>query len=140
MKNTFPRIEMPEDLRRKIVEVARQFRKEPTKSEDLLWQELRGKKLEGVKFRRQQPVGPFVVDFYASSLHLVVEVDGEIHKTQQEADRERQNILEQLGLTVLRLSADLVEIDISSSLDLISKTISKLRIVYELPYEKGDEN
>ena len=131
MKNTFPRIEVPEDLRRKIVEVARQFRKEPTKSEDLLWQELRGKKLEGVKFRRQQPVGPFVVDFYASSLHLVVEVDGEIHKTQQEADRERQNILKQLGLTVLRLSADQVEIDISSSLDLISETISKLRILNE---------
>jgi len=140
MKNTFPRIEVPEDLRRKTVEVARQFRKEPTKSEDLLWQELRGKKLEGVKFRRQQPVSPFVVDFYASSLHLVVEVDGEIHKTQQEADRERQNILEQLGLTVLRLSADQVEIDISSSLDLISETISKLRIINELPHEKGDEN
>jgi len=43
MKNTFPRIEVPEDLRRKTVEVARQFRKEPTKREDLLWQELRGK-------------------------------------------------------------------------------------------------
>jgi len=70
----------------------------------------------------------------------VVEVDGEIHKTQQEADRERQNILEQLGLTVLRLSADLVEIDISSSLNLISETISKLRIINELPHEKGDEN
>lgn len=103
------RLEVPESLRRKMVEVARQFRKEPTHSEDILWQSLRGKKLDGVKFRRQQPIGPFIVDFYAPAHRLVVEVDGPIHEIQKEADQERQQLLEQLGLFVLRLTAAEVE-------------------------------
>ena len=103
------RLEVPESLRRKMVEVARQFRKEPTRSEDILWQSLRGKKLDGVKFRRQQPIGPFIVDFYAPAYRLVVEVDGQIHEIQKEADQERQQLLEQLGLFVLRLTAAEVE-------------------------------
>ena len=63
MKNDFPRFEVSPEIRRKTLEIAREFRKEPTKSEDILWQALRGKKMDGIKFRRQQPVGYFVVDF-----------------------------------------------------------------------------
>lgn len=109
MKTDYPRLEISVDLRRKMVEVAREFRKEPTPSEDILWQSLRGKKLDGIKFRRQQPIGPFVVDFYAPALRLVVEVDGLIHEYQQEADQARQALLEQLGLVIIHLSADEVE-------------------------------
>ena len=57
MKNDFPRIVVPPEIRRRMVEIAREFRKEPTKSEAILWEALRGKKLDGIKFRRQQPVG-----------------------------------------------------------------------------------
>jgi very-short-patch-repair endonuclease len=64
MKNDFPRMEVSESIRRKMEEVARQFCKEATESEKILWQALRGKKLDGLKFRRQQPIGLFVVDFY----------------------------------------------------------------------------
>ena len=94
MKNDFPRLVVPPEIRRRMVEVAREFRKEPTKSEAILWEALRGKKLDGIKFRRQQPVGYFLVDFYNSFYRLVVEVDGPIHDNQVEADRARQDILE----------------------------------------------
>ena len=50
-------------LRRNMVEVAQAFRKAPTRGEAILWSALRGKRIGGVKFRRQQPIGPFVVDF-----------------------------------------------------------------------------
>lgn len=125
-KDAYPRLTIPTTLRRKMVEIARQFRKEPTQSEAILWQGLRGKKLDGVKFRRQQPIGPFVVDFYAPSLRLVIEVDGLIHETQKEADRTRQDILEELGLNVLRLPADLVEKNLGESLSRINTKIAEL--------------
>ncbi|HEX9839738.1 MAG TPA: endonuclease domain-containing protein, partial [Anaerolineales bacterium] len=97
MKNNYPRLQDNPQLRRRMTEIARDFRKEPTKSEAKLWQALRGKKLDGIKFRRQQPVGPFIVDFYNSVYRLVIEIDGSIHDSQFEADKNRQNILEELG-------------------------------------------
>lgn len=92
-----------------MMKVAREFRKEPTKSEAILWQALRGKKLDGIKFRRQQPMRPLIVDFYNSVYRLVAEIDGSIHDSQFEADKNRQGALEELGLNVLRLRADFVE-------------------------------
>jgi very-short-patch-repair endonuclease len=98
---------------------ARDFRKNPTSSEALLWQVLRGKQLTRIKFRRQQPIGPFVVDFYAPSVRLVIEIDGAVHQQQQEADQARQRVLESLDLKVLRFSASQVESDIDSVLSAI---------------------
>lgn len=129
MKNDFPRLEVPESLRRKMVEVARQFRKEPTKSEELLWQALRGKKLDGLKFRRQQPIGSFVVDFYNSNYRLVIEIDGPIHEYQKHADQERQTILEMLGLNILRIKAELVESDMNTVLKTIRAKIRELEAI-----------
>jgi very-short-patch-repair endonuclease len=128
MKNDYPRMEIPKDLQRRMIEIARQFRKEPTKSEKLLWHELRGRKVNQIKFRRQQPIGSFVVDFYAPSIRLVIEVDGSIHDQQIEADFARQEILELLGFKVLRLSAHQVENDISACLEKISSVIKELVI------------
>ena len=134
MKNDFPKIENSPELRRKMIEVARQFRKAPTKSEAILWNALRGKKLDGIKFRRQQPAGLFVVDFYNSVYRLVVEVDGSIHDSQFEADQERQSILEALGLHVLRIKAELIEKDLFSALEMIRIKIEELKThVNEFP-------
>jgi adenine-specific DNA-methyltransferase len=94
-----------------MVALARQFRKEPTLSEALLWQHLRRKQLDGYKFRRQQPIGPFVVDFYCAPARLVVEVDGPIHEHQRAADVRRQELLESLGLRFVRVTAHQVETD-----------------------------
>jgi very-short-patch-repair endonuclease len=126
MKRDFPRLEVSESLRRKMVEAARQSRKAPTKSEELLWQALRGKKLDGLKFRRQQPIGLFVVDFYNSNDRLVIEVDRPIHNHQKYADQERQAMLEMLGLNILRIKAELVESDLNSALEKIRIKIKEL--------------
>ncbi|WP_448542898.1 endonuclease domain-containing protein [Roseiflexus sp.] len=99
-----------------MTEVARQLRRQATKSEEILWQALRGAKLEGRKFRRQQPIGCFVVDFFCAAERLIVEVDGAVHDSQQELDRERQRLLESLGLRFLRLSAHAVETDLAGCL------------------------
>jgi very-short-patch-repair endonuclease len=127
MKNDFPRIVVAPEIQRKMIELAREFRKEPTQSEDILWQALRGKKLDGIKFRRQQPIGYFVVDFYNSVYRLVVEVDGLIHESQQEADASRQQILEELGLNVLRIKAEVVEKNLPMTLNLIRDRIQKIQ-------------
>ena len=97
---------MPEHaLRRREFETfyARQMRNNPTKAEHLLWQILRRKGL-GVRFRRQQPMGPFVVDFYCSAARLVIELDGEQHATEENRryDEERTGELERLQCRVLR--------------------------------------
>lgn len=103
-------------LRTTMTGAARGLRQRATPSEALLWQALRNKQLGGRRFRRQQPIGPFVVDFFCAAEQLVVEVDGPIHDRQGEADAERQQILEALGYRVLRLSAELVETDLAATL------------------------
>ncbi len=125
MKNNFPRIEVSPEVRRKMIEIAREFRKEPTEGEKILWGALRGKKLDGIKFRRQQPIGYFVVDFYASAFRLVIEVDGPIHDYQLEADKARQDILEELGLTVLRIKTEVIEQHLPIALHMIQNMIQE---------------
>ncbi len=97
-------------------QLARQQRVEPTPAEDTLWEWLRGKQLEGLKFRRQQPIERFIVDFYSSELRLVIEVDGEIHQYTQAEDAIRQAYLESIGLRVLRFTNDEVLRDVKSVL------------------------
>jgi len=133
MKNDFPRIHVPPEVKRKMIEIAREFRKEPTEGEKILWGALRGKKLDGIKFRRQQPVGYFVVDFYSSVYRLVVEVDGPIHDRQVEADKARQDILEELGLVVFRIKTDIVEKNLSVALDMIRKRIQEIKQNQNIP-------
>ena len=103
---------------------ARQMRKEPTRSESLLWSALRNRRLASRKFRRQHPVGRFILDFYCDEERLAVEVDGPVHETQRQADGERQQILESMGIRFLRLPAALVEGDLPAALAAIQRTLS----------------
>ena len=128
MKNNFPRIVVSPEIRRKMVEIAREFRKEPTAGEKILWGALRGKKLDGIKFRRQQPIGYFVVDFYASAFRLVVEIDGPIHDQQVEADKARQDILEELGLIIFRIKTEIPEKNLPLALNMIHKRIQEIKV------------
>jgi very-short-patch-repair endonuclease len=102
-----------------MIEIARQFRKEPTPSEAILWKALRKQQVEGRKFRRQQPIGRFVVDFFCASEWLIVEIDGGIHELQKNLDHQRQQLLESFGLRFLRVSSEQVETDIAGVLVLI---------------------
>ena len=99
--------------RKTITQLARDLRKNQTPEEYLLWQNLRNRKLRGFKFNRQFPIiygnntngNPlfFIADFYCHEKKLVIELDGEIHNFQQEQDKERDYILKQLDLHVLRI-------------------------------------
>ena len=83
---------------------ARRMRKEPTPAERVLWQAVRGKQVGGFKFRRQQPIDGFIVDFYCHTAALFREVDGGIHETQREADEEREAIIRRHELLCLRFA------------------------------------
>ncbi|MGH2442510.1 MAG: endonuclease domain-containing protein [Chloroflexota bacterium] len=104
------RLGVPERDRRRLQEAARRFRRTPTASEQLLWDELRGGRL-GVKFRRQHPIGPVIVDFCCPQIFLIIEVDGKAHQGQESRDTARQHLLEDRGYHVLRLQAQEVEAD-----------------------------
>jgi very-short-patch-repair endonuclease len=86
-----------------LKDAARENRREPTTAERVLWQRLRGSQL-GVRFRRQHAIGSYIVDFYAPAAKLVIDVDGEIHQTQVDADRVRDGYLRAAGLRVSRFS------------------------------------
>jgi adenine-specific DNA methylase/very-short-patch-repair endonuclease len=111
--------EVPPAIQKKMQEVARQLRRESTRSEAILWEVLRNRKLEGRKFRRQHPIGTFVVDFFCKEEALIVEVDGPIHEHQKDLDRQRQELLESLGLRFVRLSSHLVETNLPLALEQI---------------------
>jgi len=88
-----------------LVETARHLRKNQTEAEDLLWELLRNKQLNGYKFRRQHPIKPgFVLDFYCVKEKLTIEIDGEYHNSEDQkyADEERTAILEDKGIDVIR--------------------------------------
>lgn len=85
-------------------DLARELRRNQTPAEAALWKLLRSRRLSHLKFRRQVPVGPFVVDFYCHRLKLVVELDGEVHQEVRQAahDESRDDFLRSRGLKVLR--------------------------------------
>ena len=107
-----------------VKRAARQMRKEPTRSEGILWSALHNRRLASRKFRRQHPVGRFILDFYCHEERLAVEVDGPVHETQRQADGERQQILESMGIRFLRLPAALVEDDLPAALAAIEEALS----------------
>jgi very-short-patch-repair endonuclease len=81
---------------------ARAFRAELTEPERRLWARLRRRQIEGLHFRRQMPIGPYIVDFACGEHRLVVEVDGDTHADTQAYDDARSTYLEQRGWRVLR--------------------------------------
>src|SRR2546422_527785 len=91
-----------------------------TLAEAVLWKELRGRKLNGMKFRAQHPVGQFILDFYCPECKLVIEVDGLLHEGRQEMDEARTLHLEAYGYKVIRFTNQEVVHDLASVLARIS--------------------
>ena len=83
---------------------ARQFRREMTPAERVLWRALRGNQRGGLHFRRQQVIDGLIVDFYCHAAGLVVEVDGPVHADQREYDAARDAVLAGRGLRILRVT------------------------------------
>ena len=84
------------------LDFARQLRVSQTDAENRLWLHLRARRLGGLKFRRQQPVGAYVVDFFCAERKLIVELDGGQHQDQADYDETRDAWLKSEGYAVLR--------------------------------------
>ena len=97
---------------------AKRLRRDMTEAEERLWQELRDRRLDGIKFRRQAPVGRFVADFLCAEAMLIVEIDGSQH-ADSEHDRLRDAELKARGFRVLRFWND----DVLREMDSVCDTI-----------------
>ena len=100
---------------------ARDRRQTKTKSEGLLWSVLRAKQLCGLKFRREHPIGPFIVDFACVNQKLVVEVDGGYHDQTIELDLSRQEWIEGDGWEVIRFT----DMEVEENAEAVARAIAK---------------
>ena len=94
-----------------------------TPAENILWQELRNRKLQGTKWKRQEDIGYFIADFLCHQYRMVIEVDGEIHDAQHEHDRLRTEEIMDHGYRVLRFKNHEVINDLPSVLQRITQAI-----------------
>ncbi len=111
-----------------MVQISRDLRQRQTPAEAIMWEALRNRRLNGLKFRRQHPIAEthYVVDFLCYEAGLVVEIDGDIHDQQQQADAQRQRHIESLGYTVMRFTNDQVYNDLQWVLATIAHAASLL--------------
>jgi len=112
----------PENFKR-----AEDLRSKMTSSESKLWEVLKNKDAIGYRFRRQHPLGHYILDFYNHKLKLCIEVDGEYHEYQEqkEHDMERDEFLKFNGITVIRFKNQEVENNLKSVIGDINKFIYK---------------
>ncbi len=105
-----------------VVDLSRKLRKRSTATEKSLWQRLRSRQLDGLKFYRQFPIGRYIADFYCDELKLVVELEGGIHDKadQKEYDETRVSEFEGMGLTVMRIRNGEIENDMEIVLERIA--------------------
>jgi very-short-patch-repair endonuclease len=121
---------------------ARQLRKNMTDSECVLWFRLRGKQLSGVQFYRQKPIGEYIVDFYAPTPKLVIEVDGSQHLESEQAEKDwhRDEYMATVGLRVLRFNSREVLEETDEVVEVIYRAIAE-RLYREnpprSPFKKG---
>ena len=106
---------------------ARRLRAEPTDAEARLWSRLRASQLNGAKFVRQFPIGPYVTDFACRSAKLVVELDGGHHALQAGRDAERTRVIEAHGYTVIRFWNNDVLENIDGVLETLSQELANAR-------------
>jgi very-short-patch-repair endonuclease len=100
---------------------AKQLRRTMTPEERLLWQCLRRNGLEGLHFRRQQPIDGFIADFYCHAAGVVVEVDGPIHEDQPGYDAERDQVFAARNIEVVRLTNAAVNTDLPAVLARVAR-------------------
>ena len=110
----------------KLTFLAKDLRKRSTDTERLLWKHLRAKQFEGLKFKRQQPVGKYIVDFICFEKKVIIELDGGQHlqPSEKQKDRERDAWLEAQGYRVLRFWDNEVMMNTRGVLEMIRKTLS----------------
>jgi very-short-patch-repair endonuclease len=113
---TAKNIVVGQKVSREKLEQAKALRENMTPAETALWKSLKGDRLAGLHFRRQQIIRGFIVDFYCHSAGLIVELDGGVHDRKKVSDSERDIVLESLGLRVVRFRNEEVERDLAGVL------------------------
>ncbi len=106
---------------RAIKQRARDLRQAMTPAEKKLWDRLRNRQFLGMKFRRQHPLGPYIADFYCAEHRLIIELDGGIHISQEEADAKRTQQIIEHNYRVIRFNNEQVE----HNFDAVLKTIAE---------------
>ncbi len=98
-----------------LTDLSKNLRQNSTFAEKILWEKLRNKQFYGIKFRRQEPIGDYIVDFISFQKNLIIEIDGGYHKKseQKEYDKYRDNYLKFNDAIILRFTND----DIINNLD-----------------------
>jgi len=104
---------------------AKELRDRMTNAEQILWEAVKGNKLNGHKFRRQHPIGLYIVDFYNHKNKLVIELDGGYHENEEQKikDLEREKNLNFNGLKVIRFKNELVINNLSFVLEKIREEL-----------------
>ncbi|MFN3779115.1 MAG: endonuclease domain-containing protein [Brevundimonas aurantiaca] len=115
------------DAPRQTRDRARQLRRSLTLPEVLLWQALRQRGLKGARFRRQHPLGPYILDFYCDAARLAVEIDGSSHEAPDQArhDARRTDWLSRRDVAVLRIPARDVLTDLPGVLERIGLRLER---------------
>ncbi len=115
--------------RAETLRLAGELRRTMTKSEKLLWQQLRNRQVDGLRFRRQHPVNEFIVDFFCYEAMLAVEIDGSVHddSVQSERDIGRTHIINEFGIELIRFTNKEIENNIDRVVEKI-KTKAKERL------------
>ena len=117
---------------------ARELRSNPTDAERVLWRHLRLRHIGGYKFRRQRPIGPYIVDFVCLGKYVVIEVDGGQHRQRRLYDARRDGWLREKGFTVLRFWDDEVLKQVENVKQAIWEALHAPSSI--LPRDGGEEN
>jgi len=115
------------EVESEMIRRARRLRREMTVPEQRLWREIRDRRIGGRKFRRQAPIGNYIVDFLHLASRVVIELDGRSHDDRFERDAARQSWLEGQGFRVIRIANDDVLGDIEAVVEAISVAVSARR-------------
>ncbi len=106
--------------------IAREFRKNQTETEQIMWEELRSRKFLNLKFKRQYLIEGYIVDFYCSELKLAIEIDGLIHLRQIKEDKLRQQDIEEKGIRFIRFKNKEVLYNLKQVLNKLQIFIEKI--------------
>ena len=119
--------------------LARQNRKNPTKSELLIWNVVLKNRKMGYLFLRQKPIGRFILDFYCSKLLLAIEIDGDSHDKKHFLDKNRDLYLEQRKIKTVRFKNEEVLNNIEKVKLILSEIVEERKLIFKSPFKsKGD--
>ena len=113
--------EKPRPMHPMIVDRARTLRHKSTPPEQLLWSVLRGRRLASLKFRRQEPIGPYIVDFCCRDLNFIVELDGMSHDDKMKQDETRDDWLRGQGYRIFHVT----NWDVNEDLEAVARGIAR---------------